>query len=255
MSNDSTGRTLGVALLLCVVCSVVVATAAVVLKPIQVENKLLDKKQNILAAAGLLEEDADIEALFGKVEIKYVDIATGEFVEVAKGFDQRRAAKDPSANIILERKKDLASIKRQSKIAEIYLARGDSGQLEKIILPVHGYGLWSTLYGFLALEADANTVIGLGFYDHAETPGLGGEVDNPKWKGLWPGKKIFNAEGQVAVRLVKGGVDNSRPEAIHQVDSLSGATITSRGVENLLQFWLGENGFGPLLTKLKEGGV
>lgn len=255
MSNDSTSRTLGVALLLCVVCSVVVATAAVVLKPLQVENKLLDKKQNILAAAGLLDDEGDIDTLFAQVEIKYVDIATGDFVEAPKGFDQRKAAKNPSANIILDSKKDIAGIKRQSKIAEIYLARNSSGQLEKIILPVHGYGLWSTLYGFLALEADADTVIGLGFYDHGETPGLGGEVDNPKWKALWPGKKIFNTNGQAAVKLVKGGVDKSRPESVHQVDSLSGATITSRGVENLLRFWLGEDGFGPLLTKLKQGGV
>ncbi|MBV1882664.1 MAG: Na(+)-translocating NADH-quinone reductase subunit C [Pseudomonadales bacterium] len=256
MSNDSTSKTLGVALLLCVVCSVVVSTAAVVLKPIQVQNKLLDKKQNILSAAGLLGKgDVDIDALFAKIEIKYVEIASGNFVDVPEGFDQRKLAKDPSANIVLDSQTDIASIKRQSKIAEIYLARDSSGQLERIILPVHGYGLWSTLYGFLALEADANTVIGLGFYDHGETPGLGGEVDNPKWKGIWPGKKVFGDDGGVSVQLVKGGVNKERPEAVHQVDSLSGATITSRGVENLLKFWLGENGFGPLLTKFQAGEV
>jgi len=255
MSKDSTARTLLVALLLCVVCSVVVATAAVVLKPIQIENKLLDKKKNILAAAGLLTDGADINALFNKIEIKYVDIATGEFVSAPEGFDQRKAAKDPDKNIVLNRKDDIASIKRQSKIAEIYIAKDDRGQVEKIILPVHGYGLWSTLYGFLALETDVNTVIGLGFYEHSETPGLGGEVDNPKWKALWPGKKVFDKDGLPAIKLVKGNVDKSRPGAEFQVDSLSGATITSRGVQNLLQFWLGENGFGPFLAKLKERGV
>jgi Na+-transporting NADH:ubiquinone oxidoreductase subunit C len=124
-----------------------------------------------------------------------------------------------------------------------------------VVLPIHGYGLWGTLYGFLSLEGDGNTVIGLGFYEHKETPGLGAEVDNPKWKAIWPGKKVYDDQGEVAVQVVKGGVDKASDEAIHQVDGLSGATLTSRGVENLLRFWLGDEGFGPFLAKLRAGEV
>lgn len=128
------------------------------------------------------------------------------------------------------------------------------GQLDSIILPVHGYGLWSTLYGFLALEGDLNTVVGLGFYSHAETPGLGGEVDNPQWKALWPGKKIYE-EGSWSpeIRLIKGNVDPTSSSAPYQIDGLSGATLTSNGVTHLVQFWMGENGYAPFLKNLKAG--
>lgn len=133
----------------------------------------------------------------------------------------------------------------------MYLVEKD-GALETLILPVRGYGLWSTLYGFVAVKGDLNTVVGFGFYQHGETPGLGGEVDNPKWKALWSGKTLFDEQGQLAVEIIKGSVDPQSAKATHQVDGLAGATLTSKGVNNLLHFWLGENGFGPLLANLKE---
>ena len=133
--------------------------------------------------------------------------------------------------------------------------RDVSGNLDTLILPIHGYGLWSTLYGFLALEEDANTVIGLGFYEHAETPGLGGEVDNPNWKAIWNGKKVYSEAGEVSLGLIKGSVDASNPKAMHQIDGLSGATLTSRGVTNLVKFWMGEKGFRPFLSTVREQGV
>jgi Na+-transporting NADH:ubiquinone oxidoreductase subunit C len=111
------------------------------------------------------------------------------------------------------------------------------------------------MYGFLALEGDGNTVIGLKFYDHGETPGLGGEVDNPSWRQQWEGKKIYDEEGRPAARLVKGGVNPDSEASNYAVDSLSGATLTSRGVTNLIQYWTGEEGFAPFLTKLRAGEV
>ncbi len=150
--------------------------------------------------------------------------------------------------------RDIASIKRREKYAKVYLVE-HNGVVETIILPVHGYGLWSTLYGFVALNKDANTVAGFGFYEHGETPGLGGEVDNPKWKGQWPGKKIYDlGESQTPkISLVKGSVDVSKPGAEYKIDGLSGATLTSRGVTNLLHFWLGDNGFQKYLNRVREG--
>ena len=126
------------------------------------------------------------------------------------------------------------------------------GDIDKIILPVHGAGLWSTLYGFVALESDGNTVAGLGFYEHAETPGLGGEVDNPRWKSLWPGKQVYR-DGVAAIALIKGSVDPASANAPWEIDGLAGATLTARGVTNLVQFWLGENGFEPFVNNLKSG--
>ncbi len=253
-SNDSISKTLIVAFSLCIVCAVFVSSAAVLLKPAQEINKTLDRKRNILAAAGMLEEGKSVEEQFAKVTTRVVDLRTGKFtddVDPAK-YDQRKAAKDPSESTALTAEQDQAKISRRENYALVYVVEDGAGKLDKIILPIHGYGLWSTLYGFIALEDDANTVAGLGFYEHGETPGLGGEVDNPRWKGMWPGKKVYR-DDDVAIKLVKGSVDPNSPQAEWQVDGLAGATLTSTGVTHLVQFWLGENGFEPFLENLKSG--
>ncbi|EDX89043.1 MULTISPECIES: Na(+)-translocating NADH-quinone reductase subunit C [unclassified Alcanivorax] len=252
--NESVGKTLLVAFLVCVVCGVVVATAAVSLRPVQNENKLIDKRMNILLAAGMYDASQDVNEQFKSIERKFVDIDSGDYVEMPESYDQRTAAKDPAQSERLSGDVDIAGIKNQAEVAEVYLARGDNGELSRIILPVHGYGLWSTLYGFLALEPDANTVAGLGFYEHGETPGLGGEVDNPKWKALWEGKKLYGDQGEVEIQVIKGTVESNTPNAEHKVDGLAGATLTSKGVSNLLRFWVGENGFGPYLKRMRQGG-
>lgn len=253
-SNDSTKKTLMVALLLCIVCSVIVSTAAVVLKPAQQANKSLDRKRNILEAAGMLDPQRSVEEQFAKITTRIVDLRTGKFATDidATGYEQRKAAKDPARSDALDDETDIANIGRREHYAIVYLVETAAGDLEKIILPVHGYGLWSTLYGFIALEADANTVAGLGFYEHAETPGLGGEVDNPRWKNHWHGKQVYR-DGAVQLHLVKGSVDPAASGAPWQIDGLAGATLTSRGVTNLVQFWLGDNGFAPFLENLKSG--
>lgn len=255
-SNDKTSKILLVALSLCLVCSVIVSTAAVLLKPAQEANKSLDKKRNILQAAGMLEPDVSIEEQFASVDTRVVDLRTGKFADDVdpERYDQRKAAKDPAQSLKLDSDQDVAKISRRENYAVIYLVEGEGGELDKIILPVHGYGLWSTLYGFVALEADANTVAGLGFYEHGETPGLGGEVDNPRWKALWPGKQVYK-EGTVKIGLVKGSVDPAGANADWEIDGLSGATLTARGVTNLVQFWLGEDGFEPFLENLRTGGA
>lgn len=254
-NNDSIKKTIIVTVLLCIVCSVIVSAAAVLLRPAQVANKSLDFKRNILSVAGLLEPGKSVDAIFNeRVVTRVVDLKTGKFTDAVDpvSYDQRRASKDPSLSTNLNADEDIAKISRREDYSVVYLIQDDNEQLQKIILPVKGYGLWSTLYGFLALEADANTVVGLVFYEHAETPGLGGEVDNPIWKAKWVGKEAYD-EGDVAITIIKGSVDPSSSNAVHQVDGLSGATLTSRGVHNLLHFWLGDNGYKPFLTNLKNG--
>ncbi|MEJ2756645.1 MAG: Na(+)-translocating NADH-quinone reductase subunit C, partial [Gammaproteobacteria bacterium] len=221
------------------------------------ENKELDRKKNILAAAGLLKPGVPVADAFKKIDIRLVDFDTGEYVEDRDPatYDQRRAAADPDQSIRLTSAQDVASIKRRANQGVVYLAKNDSGEVTRIILPVKGYGLWSTLYGFLALESDAVTVAGLGFYEHAETPGLGGEVDNPNWKAQWRGKKFLTDQGDPAIRMYKGSVTASTPEGEYKFDALSGATLTSRGVENLMRFWAGDLGYGPYLKRVQEKGV
>lgn len=252
-SNDSIGKILRVALALCIVCSVIVSTAAVVLKPAQEANKSLDRKRNILQAAGMLQPGVSVEEQFAVIEERFVDMRTGQFTDqVPDGYDQRAASKDTDLSRDVAADIDIAKVGRQANVAQVYLVPGDDGDYEKIILPVHGYGLWSTMYGFLALESDGNTVAGLGFYEHGETPGLGGEVDNPRWKALWPGKQVYR-DGEVALGLLKGSVNPASADADWQVDGLAGATLTSRGVSNLIAFWMGDQGFAPFLSNLRSG--
>ena len=257
MSNDSVGKTLTVALLLCVVCSVLVSLSAVGLKPLQQQNKELDRKKNILAAAGLLDPNVSVVEAFKSIEAKVVDFESGDYVfDVdASSYDQRRASGNPEQSRALAGKEDIAGIKRRANYGLVYLARDESGKVSRIILPVKGYGLWSTLYGFLALEADAVTVAGLGFYEHAETPGLGGEVDNPDWKSQWVGKRVLTESGDPAIQMYKGTVVDTTPDGQYKFDALSGATLTSRGVENLMRFWVSDLGYGAYLKRLRNSGV
>lgn len=256
-NKDSVKGTLIVALVLCIVCSVIVSTAAVMLKPMQQANAALDLKRNVLMAGGLIDPDqagkAAVEEAFANVTIKYVDLRTGKFTdEEPAGGSGRAAAKIPSASDKLTPEQDVAKIMRREHVKEVFLVEED-GELKKIILPVRGYGLWGQLYGFLALQDDLNTVAGLGFYEHKETPGLGGEVDNPNWKAIWEGKKAYAEDGDVALSVIKGSVDQNTPNAEYKVDGLSGATLTSKGVDNLVEFWLGSEGYGPFLKNLKAG--
>jgi Na+-transporting NADH:ubiquinone oxidoreductase subunit C len=243
-NTDSFMRTVIVAVILCLVCSIIVSSAAVMLKEKQVNNASLDKKKNVLIAANLLTADTDIETAFSNIEQKFVNLSTGRFVTVDNptSFNQRKAAKATETSIAIEN--DPAGIGRRSKIASVYLVRSGN-KVDKIILPIHGKGLFSTLYGFIALESDKQTIVGLKFYEQGETPGLGGEVENPRWLALWKGKKLLNNNGQPALKLVK-----TIPASEFEVDALSGASMTTRGLQNMLDYWLSEQGFGPFLARL-----
>jgi len=256
--KETIGRTLTVAFAVCLVCSIFVAGAAVSLKPIQQGNALLDKQRSILKIAGMIEgrtKSSEIKRLFREnITPRLIDLQTAHFSDAMdpKTFDPLKASDDPALSEKLSPDADIASIRRKERYSVAYMVEKD-GKLETLILPVRGYGLWSTLYGFIALDNDLKTVRGFGFYQHAETPGLGGEVDNPRWLSQWPGKEVFDTQGEVDVSVIKGGVDPKSPKAKHQVDAIAGATLTSRGVENLLRFWLGPNGFEPFLQNLRKG--
>jgi Na+-transporting NADH:ubiquinone oxidoreductase subunit C len=260
-NKDGLRNIVVVAVTVCLVCSVVVSAAAVALKPLQKSNQQLDQKQNILRAAGMLPAGATVDAagrtvdeLFSQFEVRVVDLESGQFADDVDpaSIDPLKVAKDPAQSMRLDDVQDIATIKRRENLSLAYIRRNPEGGIDKLVLPVRGYGLWGTLYGYLAIDGDLETVAGLGFYSQKETPGLGGEVDNPSWKALWPGVKLFDDAGQPAVRLVKTRSPEGSPAASHEVDALSGATLTTKGVENLVRFWTGELGFGPFLKHLKS---
>jgi len=256
MSRDSTAKVLTVAFLLCLVCAVLVSAAAVGLKSRQERNKVEEKRKNILQAAGLYEEGQPIAEQFKKIQPRVVDLQTGRFTDRfdAATFDSRAARRDAATSHRIPAGRDLAAIKTRSSYMDVYLVM-DDGRLRQVILPVYGKGLWSTMYGFVSLADDLTTVNGFAFYEHGETPGLGGEIDNPAWKKQWPGKKIYDETGEIRIEVLKGTVDKDAPDAVYQADGLAGATLTARGVGNLLRYWLGEDGYQPFLETLKEEGV
>lgn len=269
MAADTRKQTFIVATLLCLICSVLVSTAAVVLRPRQQENKRLDIQQNILRVAGIFAPDDDVSATDIEREFRQVETALivlgsdrGGGTEVSeqdaeyeqidlKNFDPRKEVAQGRVAAIPPG--ELPQIANRAMFSHVYKIRNADGALDQIVLPVYGKGLWSTLYGFIALESDGVTIRGITFYEHGETPGLGGEVDNPKWKASWNGKKAFGEiDGRsITIKVLKGQVNPDSATAPYEVDGLSGATITSNGVTALVQYWLGPHGFGKYLENLR----
>lgn len=248
MGKDSAPRLLLVAFAVCFVCSVIVSSAAVFLRERQEENRALFRKVAILRAARLYDPFRPVKEQFRRVTPRLLDLSAGWFAPPGVIPSGDRDQPIPP-------EKDLAGIRKRPRYREIYLVKSGK-RVDQVILPVEGKGLWSTMYGFISLGSDLSTVTGFGFYQHGETPGLGGEVDNPRWLSLWPGKRVFDMQGNLRIEVIKGSVDPASPGAIHQVDGLSGATLTTRGVHSLLRWWLGDEGYAPFLSRLRmKGGI
>ncbi|MEM9014909.1 MAG: Na(+)-translocating NADH-quinone reductase subunit C [Pseudomonadota bacterium] len=252
MPPDSAPKTIFVAVTLCLVASMAVSAMAVSLRPLQEVNKLKDKQINILQVAGVYDPNQDVLEAFQAFEPKVLEIASGNFTDAFNPltFDDRAAADNPETSIVLD--DDPASIGRQAKFVTVYLLRDANGEIDKVVLPIYGYGLWSTLYGFIAIEENGNEIYGLQFYEHGETPGLGAEVDNPRWKALWRGKKLSDENGQLQITVAKTAPPAGQD---YHIDALSGATLTANGVDNLVRFWMGEAGYARFLANLKTGDV
>ena len=169
--KDSFSGTLIVVLVVSLICSIIVAGAVVGLKPIQEKQKLQDKQGYILSVAGLMDKNTDISKTFAeRIEQRVVDLATGEYVaDAPKDFSARVAGKDPAQSIQIKPEDDLAGIKSRAKYTEVYLVKGEDGKVSQIILPMHGNGLWSVMYGFVAIQPDGNTINGITYYDQGET--------------------------------------------------------------------------------------
>lgn len=234
-------------------CSLLVAGAAVGLRPKQEANKELDRQLNILYAAGLYEEGKSVQDLFSTIETRMVELESGNFIENDRfdtaTYNQRKAALSKDFGRDIPSEKDLAKLGRQEKYSLVYLVK-ENEKLSQVILPVRGKGLWSTMYAYVALEGDLTTIRGVSFYEHGETPGLGGEVENRRWQDGWSGKQLYNPDGEVTLQVVKPTGESS--DNLYQIDGLSGATLTSQGVGGLLEFWFGDHGFKPFLARISS---
>lgn len=245
------------ATIVCLFCSLFVSTAAVSLRGFQKQNAENEKKVNILRAAGLAGAEErlstkQINEKFAQIIPLVIDLKTGEPARDKNPltYNMYNAAQsDKEGHALTD---DPAGIKRIAKEGLAYVV-ADGDQISRLVLPIQGYGLWSTMYGFTALsfKDQQPTLTGITFYQHAETPGLGARITEPEWQEKWANIIPYDDNGNPHIDLVKVRSN----EAKNQVDAIAGATLTSNGVEHMMNFWLGEQGYKPLVDHIRNGEI
>ena len=252
MNKDSALNIAFVGVGLCLLCSAIISLIAIQLRSVQNENVIKDMQKKIVSSAGLQLEYGSVENAMMNIKTIVVDLDQGKIVDInPNSYELSKELREEGKYKFLSAENDIASIKKREKYSKVYIEYKDD-KINTLILPVRGYGLWGILYGYLAIKSDFNTVAGLEFYDHKETPGLGAEIDNPKWKALWKGKKIYQENGEVSLKVIKGNVLASSDNINYEVDGLSGATLTCNGVTNLIAYWMGSDGFLNFINNLRE---
>ncbi len=254
--NRASLQSLGVLVGVALVCSILVSVATTTLRPIQERNEALLRYRNVVSLTGLAGPNADDDTVFevvAQLDARVVDLESGEFAADLDPdtIDSRTAVIDANRSTAIPAEQDVARLGRRPNHEVIYLVWQDQ-TLSRIIFPISGQGMWSTLYGFIALESDLNTIASVSFYEQAETAGLGDQIENPAWQEQWQGRKMYNAAGDVQFRIAGGIVSPSSASAAYEVDGLTGATITGTGVTNLIRYWFGPHGYGPVMSKIAE---
>lgn len=258
MNNDSPLKAVLVVLLVVLVTSSLVSAAVVLLRPIQLNNQRLEQGRNVLQLTGLLTlqptpVEQDIIRLYRDLDTRILDLDTANFSAGLDPLrlDERQAERSPEHSVEIPAPLDLAKLGRRSRYVRVYLVWQDD-RLERIILPMHGKGMWSTLYGYLALEADLNTIAEATFYEQNETAGMGDQVTRPDWLARWRGRKIYDEQGDLRFAVAGGRVEPDSTAAQYSVDALTGATVTADAVTALVRYWFGPHGYQPFLEHLRQ---
>jgi len=250
VSKDSPKNALLVVLVTALVCSSLVSAAVVLLRPIQLNNQLLEQSRNIMLLTGLLVEgdeldDDEMLELYKSVDRRIINISDAVFDETIdpNTFNKRKAVNDSELGVQIPAGMDLASLGRRSRFAPVYMG---------VILPVRGAGMWSMLYGYIALDSDLNTIAGMTFYEQNETPGLGDQITHGHWLEQWQGRRVYDDQGQLRFRVSEGAVADGSATSGFEVDAISGATVTGNAVTGMMHYWFGPHGYQDFLTALRE---
>ena len=256
MTNESPLKAILVVVGVALVCSIMVSTTRVLLAPAPTLTIDLERARHLLFAAGLVlspgaPDDDEVRSVFGRLQPVLIDLAAGAEVSTpdAAGYDQRNAAIDPEQSVAIPKDHDLARLGRRAPYAPAYHLPGD-GNGGGIVLPLHGKGMWSTIYGYIGLSADYRTVLGISFYEQAETPGVGDRFLEPAWLSGWHGKEVYGPDGAMRLRVSLAQPDDAN--ARYTIDAISGATVTSERIGDIVRYWLGDDGFGPYLEALRK---
>lgn len=251
---ESLARTLGVAAGVALACSLLVATAVHLLRPIERAYGLVDRNRAILDASGLAEPgepltDREVVERFLVLEPWIVDLDRGAPTDTVDpaGYDYRAAADDPSLAEPIPPELDTARLGTRPRYMPVYLLRS-GGRIERIVLPFYGRGMWSTIYGFVALQGDFTTVAGVAIDEQGETPGIGDRIENPAWLARWEGKRLYGPDGALRFRI---STDATAAPAAYRVDGITGATVTVSAVDAAMRYWFSSSGYEPLLARLR----
>ena len=201
-----------------IVVAALLSSAAMLLQPIQQKNIEIEKKENILSSIGIPSEKDNVESLYEKYIVEsYVVSSTGN--------------RKDSVNAFYVNMKDELHKPLEERNLSVFVGQLDNGNKEYVV-PVRGNGLWGPIFGYVSFNDDFNTVYGTNFGHESETPGLGAQITTQWFQDEFKGKKIFTGDGTfTSIKVVKGHAD---PSSAYQVDAISGATLTSKGLQAML---------------------
>mgnify|MGYP003381525466 CR=1 FL=1 len=258
MNNDSPIKALIVVTATALLCSILVTVAAVTLHPIQRAYQDLERNRFLVGISGLTDAvaelpDRDVISLYQKLEARIVNLDTGSFDDTYNPdtFDTWKTAADPVLSIAIPAELDGAKLSRRSRLVTVFLVR-DGDKLQRMMLPIYGQGMWSTIYGYIALEADLNTIADITFFEQAETAGIGDKFLRPAWLASWRGRKLYDETGTLRFQIGGRAVDPASSAARYQVDGISGATVTIDALMRMVTYWFGTHGFAPFLDSYRS---
>lgn len=246
--NESRTKTVIVAFLVSAVCAALVSGATVFLRPIQSANRAAEEQARIAALvrgipgmAGLLEESG------GALSTVVIDLESGRAAGDVTPETLETVLADPTNWTALEPGADLAGLGQRPDFAQVFLLR-DEGGISLALLPMTGQGYGGRIDAILALQEDMNTIAGIAITGHSETPGLGGRIEEASWRASFPGTETRDAGGEIQFQVARGAASS-----IYEVDGITGATRTGSGVTRMVRFWLGPEGYGPLIDAVGRG--
>ncbi|MDO5631773.1 MAG: FMN-binding protein [Paracoccus sp. (in: a-proteobacteria)] len=249
--NDSRGKTIAVAFVTAAVCALLVTAATVTLRPIQTANRAAEQQARLESLIAAIPGMSDLLAQSGDAALStvVVDLTTGRAAADITPETLPETLANPASHSALTPAQDLADLGSRPDYAQIFiLRRGDSGPVDLVILPVAGAGYDGVIQAMVALRGDTRSIAGMTVTSQSETPGLGARITEPAWQAQFAGLPALDDRGTVRFAVARG-----RAATEYEVDGITGATRTSNAITNMMRFWLGPDGYGPLLDAIRRG--
>lgn len=248
LPNESRLKTVVMAFAVSAFCAVLVSGATVWLRPIQAANRAAEEQAQIAALVAAIPGMTELLAeTGGTLATVVIDLEEGRAATDVTPATLAATLADTGNWTALEPGEDIAGLGQRPDYAQIYLLRNGE-EVSLVLLPVAGAGYNGRIDAMLALSGDMSTIAGLSITRHSETPGLGARIDEAGWLAGFPGTQIRDADGTIRFAVARGPAST-----VHEVDGITGATRTGTGVTGMVRFWLGPEGYGPLIAAIRRG--